>query len=1328
MNSVERAGLRIGQLRDGDEVGRMAVHNKKVYEEKLNTGNRNDDQPFHPVYSIHDIATVTTVVDHLGQKLNLYIENKLGGGGQRHITIYCPYWIVNTTEHALRYRQENTSSYVSGTVLSPSQDGSRPVDLQESTSDENLNLHTIFPGKVGALSRNNLSVSEFSSLMEKEIPLHQIASMAFMFNFRDFLSIGGYERKLTIQLADPTGGSKYCSEWSHGFSLESVGVSQTITMHCMDGRQLEIAMTTRVASGKLSHYTKIVRFSPKYVLVNQLERPIRLWQDSSLMHPSRTLDGFKSSTSNREPSNWRERSKEKHTDESIRKYDFLFGDVAQLDYRRGTKMRPGTVADRSALYITTAGKGEMIPFHLPDTKSDRELRIDIGRKWNLTASFHSDIICDHTFKVTPVVDLRILKHVDNRASARYTVELPPPQEESEQILGAWDGELGLWFETIQWSHGTKIVVKGTKRGKYSINNTDIHVGDELVQIDDTLVSHLTFVDTMKLLKERLSEVLDAYRSNQLQSIQNPVLKPKKPKFLKRFDKSNQSNQPAIQENPDTIPSKDRETITLVFQTLEHRMKKLRGKALGRRNVSTRMRGNAPVNARGRIDSGHHKELARANENISLNRGATSRHHAGNTLNVQNKEDRIQVSMKHLNQSIFVFVHGMNFNSPYRIENRSLDHVIYFRQRGCNHHQWNSLPSGDSVDYTWEEPMKPHKLTVRVGIQRPKKPHVVKKFMPFNLIENEDQAGFGASRTVRLDEIGFTDSLPCPGKIDLDANGSDSDKNKNSDTGYSFLHCHISAEGKTKKLVISEHENSTISAELKQLESHLANLTRQIAMEREKNEALLALKCLPSHKTQSIAENESVLKSNMNAKKNGLPTVKENEITIDSLDGDGLNGNEKAIFLNNIERAIVEKADYPDGEFITSRHQVLVEVVEASGLRHQTSGDTSSPCSPYCTIRVIRRSTKHRPNIFSSKSDSSSPRRTYFIDKSDAPKWSGMKFIFDVSPEAESDPQGYAILVKVKDFHLIGKNGSLGMTEIRLRNLKHQKEIFGWYPLMARTGRGSEILAAGAGKRGSVKIRVQWIYSISALLNYYIILSENRLKELSANCEGMKGQLENLKKAEEVEQEMAEVLSKSLISFKASTTTKLLQKSAVRSNLHNKSTRSILKWSRQKGPVHNLAAKFDEASLSPLYEPEIIGDIDLKERSSRDGEESSCGSMEINEVPLPFCHSKSYSDGGQYIEDMWSSYLPTSITSMKSWLQASELLNHSRIKQFYVRDIAKVNHTAPHPTKLKSHLKKDTSFDSLVLPPYAPLIMQQRKHEFLEILHSSRGKLYHFLSC
>lgn len=1337
MSSEARAGLRIGYVHENDKVGRRIVDNKKVKDVKRDIGATTDpNQPFHQVYSIQDIATETTLVDHLGQKLNLYIENKLGGGGQRRITIYCPYWIVNTTDHALRYRQEKTSSFVSGTMTKDSKDGSRFVDFRQSCVSNFPKRSTIFPGKPGALSRNDLSIDEFARLMEKEMPLQDIASMAFMFNFRDFLSIGGYERKLSVQLADPNGGSKYCSDWSNGVSLESVGVSQTISMHCMDGRHLEIVMSTRVAPGRLSAYTKIVRLSPKYVLVNQLERPIRLWQDSSLMHPSRTLDGSKNSVGHsREPQHWFEKSKDKKYEEEnrsndIRKYDFLFGRVPQLDYRRGTKMRRGTVADKSALYITTAGGGELIPFHLPDTKADRELRIDLGRKWNLTASFPSDIISDHTFRLTSVVDLRILKHVDNRASARYVVQLPPQDGFDQTNLQPWDGELGLWFETIQWSHGTKmgtkIVVKGTKRGKYSINNTDIHAGDELVQIDETPVSEMTFSETMKFLKERLSEVLDAYKSSQMQqSVQNlkknGVPRAKKPKFLQRFERS-ASNVVSPQENTDEEPT-GRETLTLVFQTLEHRMKKLRGKALGRKNIRTRIRGDSGASTRMRADSGNHKDVSRSSQIDAIR--LTNRRLRDEDEESQRKEELIQVSMKHLNQSIFVFVHEVNFSVPYKIENRSLDYVLYFRQRGCEHHQWNVLLPGDTLDYSWEEPMKPQKLHIRVGAKKHKKvakdnSRGVRHALPFNIIDSEDHAGFGSPRTLKLDEIGYVTSLPCP-------ISSKSARNQN-EVGFSFLHCQISAEGKTKKLVVSDNHNSSVSEELIQLESHMNNLTRQMLEERQKHENLVSLKCI------SIPNPPSE-KSNMEYDENGesnynqfsLPTVKEDEIVSQANETESFVNDEQTRenINQNIEKTIISTADCVDDDIITSRHQVLVEVVEASGLR-QSISDASHSCNPYCTVRVIRRNKNHRANLFALKSDN--VMRTYYINQNESPKWSGMKFIFNVSPEAALDPQEFSVVVKVKDFKLVGKNGSLGMTEIRLHNLKHQKEVFGWYPLMARTGRGSEILAASAeGGRGSVKLRVQWIYAVSSLLDYYLLLSQKRLAELSANCEGMKHQLENLKKDEEKEKEMKDILNKSSISIINNKTKRMLHTSAARSI--TKQGRHGKRWNRQKDPIHGLSLQFDQqvrssgSSGSPSVARGDPNEIELNSRGSCDIEDSCSNSKELDGFQLSYSQEEINCGEKSRMSDFQSSSLPPSISSMKSWLQASILLNLDSGRQLY--DCFK-----KRPGERKSNIRNAERFvtgpyPNLGAPTSAPTVVQVRKGDYLDALYLSRGKYHIF---
>lgn len=46
-----------------------------------------------------------------------------------------------------------------------------------------------------------------------------------------------------------------------------------------------------------------------------------------------------------------------------------------------------TRANHSALFITRSPSNECVAFHLPDSRSDRQIRIDFGAHHNLTASF-----------------------------------------------------------------------------------------------------------------------------------------------------------------------------------------------------------------------------------------------------------------------------------------------------------------------------------------------------------------------------------------------------------------------------------------------------------------------------------------------------------------------------------------------------------------------------------------------------------------------------------------------------------------------------------------------------------------------------------------------------------------------------------------------------------------------------------------------------------------------------------------------------------------------------------------------------------------------------
>ena len=48
-------------------------------------------------YGLEDIATELSVIDSLGQRLTLNIDNVLGSGGQRRVTLFSPFWIVSAS-------------------------------------------------------------------------------------------------------------------------------------------------------------------------------------------------------------------------------------------------------------------------------------------------------------------------------------------------------------------------------------------------------------------------------------------------------------------------------------------------------------------------------------------------------------------------------------------------------------------------------------------------------------------------------------------------------------------------------------------------------------------------------------------------------------------------------------------------------------------------------------------------------------------------------------------------------------------------------------------------------------------------------------------------------------------------------------------------------------------------------------------------------------------------------------------------------------------------------------------------------------------------------
>ena len=180
----------------------------------------------------------------------------------------------------------------------------------------------------------------------------------------------------------------------------------------------------------------------------------------------------------------------------------------------------------------------------------------------------------------------------------------------------------------------------------------------------------------------------------------------------------------------------------------------------------------------------------------------------------------------------------------RAHSRSLCHnQIYYRQKACDAHPWKSLSPGESAAYTWEETLKAKKLSVRVGVgeridgefgeqdsvlggtvEGDKKKRS-RPLFSFQFIENEEQGHFGPTRSVRLEEIGSVDRLPCP---------------RQGDQNERFLNCRVDTEGATRVLIISDEVTEAFGSNETLVRCNLANIRKQIAEEEVRRAKLDAL--------------------------------------------------------------------------------------------------------------------------------------------------------------------------------------------------------------------------------------------------------------------------------------------------------------------------------------------------------------------------------------------------------------------------------------------------------------------------------------------------------
>ena len=460
---------------------------------------------------------------------------------------------------------------------------------------------------------------------------------------------------------------------------------------------------------------------------------------------------------------------------------------------------------------------------------------------------------------------------------------------------------------------------------------------------------MTFHEAMKTIKDVLSE-LRAYRERIEQKesggeLSNPQ------RVLRRLSLVPKRKQSTATESGE----EDIEPVhlTLTFRTQEERLRKLRIKAIKTKSSF--------------LQASQHAEKQNEDSNLE-------------------PIDALTVETKALHNTMFVIIRGDDKeNPPYKIQNRSSKYFLFFRQRNCEDHDWNILMPGESTSYTWEEPMKSKKLTVRIAVDRHETPKEVnndelstsesdltneensiqmvpedksanavradrlRQILAYQYVDNEERGGFGLPTTVRLEEIGFQSLLPVPSFME-----ALNEKMK-------YLHCEVDTDGGTRLLIITEFTGE--SDDRKMMNQNIESLQKQILNEEERCGALQNLKHVL---TQPIEEEPMGSASNGQAAEEERSKAIEDEI-----------------------RELVD--DFPEGN-ISKRFQLVVQVLEAVGL--SSSHFVGSP-SPYCEVFLKGRS-RSRKNFLQKRKNK---RKTYFVEKSLRPRWNDQYFVFDVPEEA-----------------------------------------------------------------------------------------------------------------------------------------------------------------------------------------------------------------------------------------------------------------------------------------------------------------------------------------
>jgi hypothetical protein len=554
------------------------------------------------------------------------------------------------------------------------------------------------------------------------------------------------------------------------------------------------------------------------------------------------------------------------------------------------------------------------------------------------------------------------------------------------------GEIGIWFET-DWD--LKIVVMRLKPGSYAATRTDVTVGDVLLCVNGVPVDGQSFDDVMRELK-----VLQA-------------------------DKG----------------------CELTFQTVEQKLRLIRESAKSQPLESSK-------SGEGTLS------IKRPRGSLSSRRSTTERRptiNSDNTIVAQPYENKgsipINIEMRMVDSSVFMILSELDSTTrpEYRVVNNSHCNVIHFRQKGIHDGWWASLDPGMSAPYIWDNPIKSHRLLIRIGANT---------LCPADGTTNVDEkrksffSGNASEKNIAIinfDDIGSEEYISVPG-----VDGK--------------LKAQVFSEGPTKVLKVFP---GAFTQDDKELHFSIDFINAQLVVLEE------LLDKVNSVYLNGSNQDQVVIRDLLNGAQDDIVKKQHHLLQVQDQWVGGTTDDEKSCLTTRVPFHSLF------GPLISRQDQLMVEVISTAGTKQISMGGKNET---YCEVS-LRLQNASLVKHYKQK------QRTYVNDESLNPKWQNQIFIFDVPVKPQQSIRGYCVRVKVKNKSYIGQDDFLGQADIQFASLESENVLRGWFPLQPQK---SSIKSSPQSLEvsGSIKLRVQWIHSPKALAQHIRKATNSRIDYLS----------------------------------------------------------------------------------------------------------------------------------------------------------------------------------------------------------------------------------------